>query len=185
MSKLLASIKNIFNRSSNNKSEFIFPYAEEIPEKRKQVWENLQKGILLEDSGMLISWGTHYEQLENFKENKKIRADRVEWDLGSRKILDGYTCHIEITQWLWKTNDTITRIDENLGVDEEGMAKFNYLKSYLTDLLGVPSKERVEKFGSFDIGEVCWENGIVNISISGMEKSNCRYSFHIRLAHNL
>lgn len=184
MSKLFASIKNIFNKSGNNKSIFIFPYADDKLEKRKQLWENLQKGILLEENGTFIPWGVPYEEIDSLKENKKIRADRIERDLGKRTILDGYVCQVEITKWLWKTTDAITKIDENLGIDDGGMAKFNYLKAYLTDLLGTPAKESIEKFGSFDVGEVCWQNGFVVISLNGMEKSNCRYSFHIGLVSN-
>jgi len=183
MSKLFESIKKIFGKPGNSKQSFTFPYSTDPLEKRGQLWENLQKGILLEENGTFIPWASTYDILENYKENKKIRADRLEWNLGTRVILDGYPCQIEITKWLWKTTDAITLIDENLGTDDEGMAKFNYLKAYITGLLGNPVKESIEKFGSFDIGELRWENGIVVISLNGIEKSSCRYSFRINLAN--
>lgn len=184
MFSLFARIKNALNKPGNDKNTFIFPYADDKFEKREQLWGNLQKGILLEDSGVLIPWGIPYEEVDNLKESKKIRADRVEWSLGKRIILGGYESSLTVTQWLWKTTDALTKFDEDLGIDAEGMEKFNYLKAYLLDKLGNPVKEELTKFGSFDIGDIVWENGIVVLSLTGIEKINCRYSFHISLVNN-
>jgi hypothetical protein len=167
------------SRKANN--SFTFPYSADDLEKRKQIWDNLQKGVLFEDNGVLVRWGTPYANLDHLKESKKFRADRTEWYLGKRTIFDGYESNIEVLKWAWKEQDILTKVDENLGFDEEGERKFNYLKNYLTDLLGKPSKIEIEKFGDLDIGEVHWEYGLVSVYIIGIEHFNCRYSFHIGL----
>ncbi len=144
----------------------------------------MQKGVLLEDKGILVKWGTPFTDIDQLKENKKIRADRTEWYLGKRTILDGYESHLEVTKWFWKETPGLIKIDENLGFDEEGEKKFNHLKTYLTELLGKPAKMEIEKFGALDIGEVHWENGLISVYIIGIEHFNCRYSFHISLTTN-
>ena len=173
-----------YNTSRKADNTFIFPYSADEPEKRKQVWSNLQKGVLLEDKAVLVKWGTPYTELDLLKEGKKFRADRTEWYLGKKVILDGYESNIEVLKWAWKEQDFITKFDENLGFDAEGEKKFNYLKTYLTKLLGDPVKADVQKFGFLNIGEVYWQNGIVSVYIIGIEHFNCRYSFHISLAAN-
>jgi len=175
--------ENIRQISTSRKvnSSFTFPYSTDETEKRKQVWENLQKGVLFEDNGIFLRWGTTYTTLDQIKESKKFRADRTEWNLGKRTILYGYESNLEVLKWNWKEQEVITKIDENLGFDEEGEKKFNYLKVHLTDLLGKPSKMEIEKFGALDIGEVHWEYGLISVYIIGIEHFNCRYSFHIGL----
>jgi len=178
MVRLLKLIKKTFTASGTSNT-FIFPYSSDQDEKRKQIWENLQKGILLEDKQTFIPWGTPYDELNNFKETRKYRADRTEWHLGKRTILDGYESHLEITRWHWKTTEIVTKFDENLGVDEEGQAKFNYLIDYITDLLGEPAQTEIKKFGLLNIGEVRWSNAAVSIHLIGLEHVTCRYSLHI------
>jgi hypothetical protein len=172
------------NSSRKATNSFTFPYSADELEKRKQVWENLQKGVLCEDKQILLRWGTPYADLDQIKEGKKFRADRTEWHLGKRTILAGYEGNLEVLKWIWKEQEMITKIDENLGQDEEGEQKFNYLKTHLTGLLGKPSKMEIEKFGKLDIGEVVWEYGLVSVYIIGIERFNCRYSFHIGLTGN-
>ncbi|HEY4323394.1 MAG TPA: hypothetical protein VGN20_05390 [Mucilaginibacter sp.] len=182
--KRIAENVRQFNTSRKANNIFTFPYSTDEIEKRKQVWENLQKGILLEDKGILIRWGTPYYELDQLKEAKKFRADRTEWFLGKRTILAGYESNLEVLKWMWKEQNAVIKIDENLGFDEEGERKFNYLKTYLTDLLGKPSKMDIQKFGALDIGEIHWEYGIVSVYIIGIEHFNCRYSLHIGLTTN-
>ena len=184
--KIFKRLKKFFWSSKESKvnTKFIFPYSPDKLEKRKQVWENLQKGVLFEDNGTLLIWGTPYIQLDQLKEGKKYRADRTEWYLGKRTILDGYESHLEVMKWNWKEQHVITKIDENLGFDEDGEKKFNHLKIYLSGLLGKPSKMDIGKFGMLDIGEVHWEFGLVSVYIIGIEHFNCRYSFHIGLTNS-
>ncbi len=187
MFRLFKQIKETFQQISTagkTNPVFVYPYSTDRMEKRSQVWENLQKGILFEDNGIFLLWGTPYAEIDHLKESRKDRADRTEWSLGKRTILDGYESNLEVMRWLWKETESMTKIDENLGFDEQGERKFNYLKSYLTELLGEPSKIELEKFGPLDIGEVYWESGIVSVYIIGIEHFNCRYSFHISLTNS-
>jgi hypothetical protein len=187
MFKLLSRIKqnlkqfSILNKVDNT---FIFPYSADADEKRRQIWENLQKGIFFEDKGILVKWGTSFGEIDQVKESKKLRADRTEWYLGKHIILDGYESSLDVIKWSWKETPGLIRVDEILGQDKEGEEKFNFLKVHLTQLLGKPAKMTVEKFGDLDIGEVHWEHGLISVYIAGIEHFNCRYSFHIGLTTN-
>ncbi|MBI3233975.1 MAG: hypothetical protein HYZ42_08020 [Bacteroidetes bacterium] len=159
---------------------FDFPYSSDPLVKRQQIWSNLQKGLLFEDTQVLIPWLTPYSQLYKFEEKRQIIEDRTRWYLGHRTILDGYRGNFEVMKWVFvDTYKPIIEITESIGTDFEGMENFYYLKDYVTNLLGDPTKVELEKFGSLDIGSIEWYNGAVLIRLSGIEIFNCRYSFSI------
>lgn len=149
------------------------------------MWNNLQKGLLLEDSQILIPWETPFDCLDNYMEKRRDRGDRTEWYFGKHKILDGYESHLETMKWIYLPwTNPMTSISENIGSDFEGNKNFIGLKEKITDLLGEPSKVDLEKFGSFDLGVVTWINGRVRISLVGIEHFNCRYSLTIGLTED-
>ncbi len=183
--RILRQLKEIASRLEKSEkldNSFVFPYSSDKTIKRQQVWENLQKGILFEDKGILIPWLTPFNQVDNFKEKRHDSGDRTEWYLGKRTILSGYEGHFEVMKWVYLPwSNPITEISENIGHDFEGMKKFHYLNEYITNLLGEPTKIELEKFGSFDLGEIQWQNGLIKLSLVGIEHFNCRYSFSIGL----
>jgi len=183
--KILKKLKehlSHFNKKVEFDNKFTFPYSSDNELKRQQVWENLQKGLLFEDKAILIPWMTPFNQIDNFKEKKRDSGDRTEWYLGKRTILDGYEGHFEVMKWKYTPwTNPITEISENLGNDYEGVKRFHYLNEYITNLLGEPTKIKLEKFGSFDLGEIKWESGVVMLTLIGIEHFNCRYSFSIGL----
>ena len=173
------------NKEVELENSFAFPYSLDKTVKRKQIWENFQKGLLFEDQGKLIPWLTPFNQVDNFKEKRHDSGDRTEWYLGKRLILDGYEGHFEVMKWMWLPwTNPITEITENIGHDFDGMERFHFLKEYITNLLGEPTKIELETFGAFELGEITWENGLVKLSIAGIEHFNCRYSFSIGLIKN-
>ncbi len=82
-------------------------------------------------------------------------------------------------------NKPVTQFSEIIGLDREGMKRFHYLKEYLTNLLGNPAKTELEKFGSIDLGMIQWQNGLVRLTLVGIEHFNCRYSFSIGLVRKM
>ncbi len=74
-----------------NPKPFVYPYSKDPFEKRAQIWANLAKGILLENSQTFISWDRAFYQLNAFfSEQTSELGDRTVWQLGKRTILDGY-----------------------------------------------------------------------------------------------
>lgn len=161
---------------------FVYPYSNNKLQKRDEIWSNLQRGILLEDQQIMIHWETPFNQLDKYKQERRDSGDRTSWYFGKRPILDGYASHVETQMWVYLPwTYPVSQISENLGHDFEGNKNFLYLKDYFTELLGEPTKIELEKFGSFDLGEIRWENGKTRISLVGVEIFSCRYSLTIGL----
>ena len=166
-------------------NSFLFPYSEDKAIKQQQVWDNLQKGILFEDTGVFLPWVMPFSYLGKYAEQRKDKGDRTEWFLGKHQILDGYTCYVGVMKWVF-VNDSkpFSEIVEWLGFDYEGNKKFLFLKDKLTDLLGHPAFMELEKFGDFDLGSVGWNREKVKIRLSGIEQFACKYRLSIGLTEN-
>lgn len=161
---------------------FIFPYSTDKEIKRKQIWDNLQNGLLFEDTLVFIPWSTPYSELDNFAEQRKDSGDRTNWFLGLHKILDGIDSYVGVMKWSdISSNRPFLETDEFLGSDNEGNRKFLELKEKITDLLGEPDSIRLEKFGNNDLGDVEWRNRKVSIYLSGIEQFACKYRLYIGL----
>lgn len=65
------------------------------------------------------------------------------------------------------------------------MRKFHHLYNYIIDLLGEPIKIELEKFGSFDLGTIQWQNDAVRLTLIGIEQFSCKYSLSIGLIQNI
>lgn len=176
--------KNVydFNKGGGNENNFVFPYSSDNTIKRQQIWNNLQKGLLFEGKRILIPWLIPYNKIDNLKLKLIDSGDRTICYLGKQTILDGYEGQFEVVKWISvpKTNP-IVEIYENIGHDHIGHEKFNYLRDYITNLLGDPAISELEKFDTFDLGFMQWENGIVKLKLIGIEHFSCRYTFSIGL----
>ena len=171
--------------SRNLDNKFSYPYSDDKEIKRSQIWENLGKGILFEDTKILIPWLTPFSEIDKFAEQRKDSGDRTNWFLGKHEILDGYTSYVGVMKWVFINNSKpFSEIEEWLGFDYEGNEKFITLKEKLTDLLGEPSSIQLEKFGDFDLGSIEWTNKNVRISLTGIEQFACKYRMHIGLTGN-
>ncbi len=187
--KLFKKLCNLIAQAqatNNRKNSFVFPYSDDQAQKREEIWQNLQKGILLEDKGILVRWGLDFYELDGIKEQRRERADRTEWLLGKRTILGGYEANLEIMRWKYRPeNEPMMQVTEKLGNDDEGLQRFNYLRQYLTDLLGEPTHIDLKKFGEADIGELSWEKGHIALTLTGIEKHMLRYTFTIGVKTDL
>ena len=81
-------------------SNFIFPYSTDKEIKRRQLWKNLQSGLLFEDNQVFIPWLTPYSELDKYAEDRKDSGDRTNWFLGKHKILDGFESYVGVMKWL-------------------------------------------------------------------------------------
>ena len=159
---------------------FIFPYSTDKAIKRQEIWSNLQKGLLLEDTGTFVPWITPYAELDKYVEQRKDSGDRTNWFLGHHIILDGINCNIGVMKWLHiKDKTPFSRVEEFLGFDNAGNQKFLLLRDRLSDTLGAPSLIELEKFGNNDLGNIQWRNGKIEVSLVGIEQFACKYFFHI------
>ena len=166
-------------------SSFVFPYADDLETKRQQIWSNLQKGILFEDTGLLIPWLTTFTKINDLSEQRRDSGDRTNWLLGKHEILDGYTCNVELMKWKFVNySNPFSEIEVWLGFDTEGNEQFIFLKNKLTELLGEPSTQKLEKLGTFDIGSIEWLNQKAKITLSGIEQFAFKYRLYIGLAEN-
>lgn len=180
--KLLRQLRIFFSffKTPSRKKDFIYPYSNDVQQKREEIWQNLQKGLLLEDKGIFISWLLPFAEMNSIAEQRRERADRTELYLGKHTILGGYEAHLEVMRWKYKPDEElIKRLSENLGQDSEGEQRFNYLRQYLTSLLGEPARMEIEKFGSSDIGVIIWEKGVIALTLVGIEHVSFKYTFHI------
>lgn len=180
---LIQHIKRIlgFTRSVKPADiSFIFPYSADKEIKRREIWSNLQKGLLLEDTLTFIPWVTPYAELDKYAEQRKDSGDRTNWFLGHHIILDGIGCNIGVVKWLFIKNKTsFSQGDEFLGFDDNGNQRFLLLKDRLSDILGTPSLIELEKFGNNDLGTIQWRNGKAEVSLVGIEQFACKYFLHI------
>jgi hypothetical protein len=166
-------------------TSFVFPYATDKELKRQQIWENLQKGILWEESGILIPWSTAYDDLRKFAAEKTVKGDRTIWSLGSHQILDGYTCEPDVQKWAFISDlEPFSRIKIWLGYDQAGTEVFLKLKEKLTDLLGAPSSVDAEDRAGVPLDIITWENKGVMIKLSGIDQHVFKYTLHIGLTGN-
>lgn len=186
--RLLRRIKELISRLDKTEkldTTFVFPYSTEKETKKQQLIENLQRGLLLEDKGIIIPWLTPFNQVDHYKKKRHDSGDRTEWFLGSHTILDGYKCELEIMMWMylpWK--NPITEISGNLGFDEKGMKNFYCLKNHLADKIGEPHQTHIQKWGDLDLGTIEWQFDKIKISLVGIEHFAAKYSFTIGLTRD-
>lgn len=183
--RLIRRIKELISRLAKTETldtTFEFPYSTDKVIKRQQLIDNLQKGLLLEDKRIFISWLTPFNKVDNFKEQRHDSGDRTEWYLGKRTILDGYVGGLEIMMWMYLPwTNPITEIRIDLSYDYQGMKNFHELKHHLIDRFGQPHKTDISKWGDFDLGSIEWRFDNIKIDLTGIEHFNARYSFHIGL----
>ena len=183
--RLLRRLKEIISRldkPQNLDTGFIFPYSTDKDLRKQQIIKNLQKGLLLEDKGILIPWMTQFNQVDKYKEQRRDSGDRTEWYLGKRTILDGYNGGLEIMMWMFLPwTNPITEIKIDLSYDYQGMENFYQLKEHLCDRLGQPHKTDIHKWGDLDLGSVQWQFDKIKIDLIGIEHFAARYSLHIGL----
>lgn len=166
-------------------SSFVFPYSTDKEIKRQQIWNNLQKGILFEDTQVFIPWLTPYYNLNKHAEQREESGDRIYWFLGRHKIFDGYSSSIEVMKYIYVNHSTpFSKIEEFLGFDKDGNEKFIMLKEKLINLLGEPTIIELEKFGDRDLGSIEWTKDNARVSLIGFEQFACKYWLHIGLKKN-
>ena len=182
--KLLRQLSNLIfpAQKAGATTDFIYPYSDDPEIRREQIWQSLKKGILLEDTQILVPWSLPFNKMDTVKEQRRERADRTEWSLGKHVILSGYEASLEVMRWKNIPEERpIKRLTENLGTDDAGQQRFNSLRNHLTDLLGKPTATQLHQFNGYDTGEISWEKDDIALTLVGIEHFNIRYTFYIGL----
>lgn len=183
--RLLRRIRELISRLDKTEkpdTSFVFPYSNDKETRKQQLIDNLQKGLLLEDKGILIPWLTPFNKLYKFQEQRRDRGDRTVWYLGQRTVLDGYIGGLEIMMWMFLPwTNPITEIKIDLSYDYQGMKNFHELKEHLIDRFGQPHTSEINKWGDLDVGLIQWRFGKIKLDLVGIEHFAARYSLHIGL----
>lgn len=163
------------------KPEFIFPYSTIIDDRKKQVIENLQSGLLLEDTGTIIPWLYPQGLCDEFSEKVVYSGDRTIFYLGNRKIFSGLELYLETLCWVGNYSRPLTRIYSNLGQDQFGLERMKEIESHLTSILGEPHVKKMDPYWNNETGTISWQLDKVQISIVGFDMHCLRYTFDISL----
>ncbi|MFD0990755.1 hypothetical protein ACFQ1R_11655 [Mariniflexile jejuense] len=182
----IREFKSKFSSIPELDNTFDFPYSSNNLERQNQIWNNLQKGILLEDEKILIPWNTPFNQLDNYKEKRLDKGDRTEWYLGKHSILDGYKSSLGISMWIFLPwSNPFERVTELLGFGIDGYEKSIKLKNHFKEVLGEPTLTDIEfENENFFEGNYNWENRGVKIQINGFDMHGSRYFLNIGLTKN-
>jgi len=181
--RYLEEIISRLGNKNNPIKEFIYPYSEDPIIKREQIWSNLQRGILFEDTQTYILWDTPFNFTNKYKEKRIDQGDRTLWHFGERTILDGYKSNLQVFKFLtWPWTNPIERASEFLGFEKEGHKKILALIEHLTNLFGEPSIVDIEyENENFCEGCYIWTNSGIEISVTGFEMHAARYNLNIGL----
>lgn len=161
--------------------EFVFPYSTYFDEQKKQIVENLQYGLLLEDKGTIIPWLYPQGLIDKFSEKINYSGDRTVFYLGNREIFSGIKAHLEVLCWVGNYSRPLARISSNLGQDKSGFERMKEFESHLTSILGEPHVKEMDPYWNYEAGTISWQLGKVMVSIVGFDMHCLRYTFDISL----
>jgi hypothetical protein len=159
------------------------PYSADSKVKQEQVQANLQKGILLEDTGVFIPWSTTYRNIGRHAKERVQGGDRTIWFLGEHRILGGLTCNIRVYNFFQPDSSSFDAFMEDLGHDEAGREGFLVCLEHLTALFGEPGNSGMELFHK-DEREAQWILGKVRIRLVAAVIFSCRHRLEVGLIDN-
>lgn len=137
----------------------------------------LPDGILFEGENIFLKWGADPETDKQYAK-KEFRADRVIYQWGERKILNGLTLPFKTICWNHKQhgeNRSIESID--FSTEGEGAeAKFDDIKKHFESILGEPKQQE-----DLDPGEVSleWKVKAVKISLNFFNRDHPKVGLEI------
>lgn len=161
--------------------EFVFPYSSNFDERKNQIIENLQSGLLLEDRATVIPWLYPQGLIDKFAEKINFRGDRTVFYLGNREIFSGLKVHLEVLCWVGNYSRPLARISSNLGQDQTGFTRMKEFESHLTSILGEPHVKQMDPYWNNKAGTISWQFGKVEVSIVGFDMHALRYTFDVSL----
>jgi hypothetical protein len=96
---------------------------------------NLDKGLLLEDAGIVLEWGHPIANRLNISRDK--RGDRTIVSLGRHKILSGLDVELTQTFMVWdKVSDKFSFVEHWVVGDKAAIESFDKIATHLTTLFG-------------------------------------------------
>jgi len=153
----------------------LFSFLKRKPESEETVVpangiKALAEGILFEDDGIFLKWGSDPEAGKYYAK-KEFRADRVIYLWGEKSILGGLRLPFKTICWHHKQHGD-TRAFESLEFSLEGADakdKFQELKDYIEPILADPRVPEDIKQGDLLLE---WRIKAVKISLSFFNKEN-------------
>lgn len=171
---------NLFNKKLD--FSFKFPYSNNAEISKKEIIENLENGILLEDSQQFLNWKISFKDLEVYCEEIEEKGDRVNYYLGEHLILDGLLCHISAMRWITVSRlAPFSQIDFFLGFDSIAINKLKDIENHVTSKLGEPT---AKENWSEDEMKVEWKFNKSNITLITWERFAIHGMLHIGLNDN-
>lgn len=162
---------------------FIFPYSEDKDTRMAQIKNNLQHGILFEDTGFFLPWSTPYGALDNIAEQKREGGGHIYWYLGHHVILGGFKSHVTVHKLGNEMSDPIHKIEEMLGVEKAGEDRANEARDIFNESLGELKNPDYGKVGYLDLGNMHWVAGDCHVNVVGIERFDYFYYLYVGLSN--
>jgi hypothetical protein len=134
----------------------------------------LSQGLLLEDSDIFIPWDTPIDQYKLYSK-KEFRADRVIYNWGERRILNGLPLDLVTVCWNHKQDGNIRKFGsvEFLAAGDEAQKYFELIMGHLNDNLGTARKADVD----FSLLE--WRMGGAKLILELLDRYGWKLNFRI------
>jgi hypothetical protein len=174
-------IKLKFFKKRNNPT-FVFPYSNDVEVKKYELIQNLEKGILLEDTKEFLDWRMSFKDLEPYCSSIEEKGDRFNYYLGEHTILDGLDCHLTVMRWIYNSkSNPFSQVDFFLGFDSIAIKKLKEIEDHITQKIGEPTKK---ESWSGDEMIVKWKFKYSNITLITWERFAIHGMLHIGLNEN-
>ena len=125
---------------------------------------SLSQGIFFEDTKQFLEWGRSTEQIAKFFNAKKIyRADRIIYEWGEHKILNGLELKLYTVRW---TNDLNNRPDQ-FGKIEFNVEGQEVSKQYFYSIFEHIEKQYGEREPEGEMPDISyeWKLGYIKIRL--------------------
>jgi len=125
---------------------------------------SLNQGIFFEDTNQFLEWGRSTEQIAKYLNAKKVyRADRIIYEWGAHKILNGLELDLYSLRW---TNDLNDRPDQ-FGRIEFSAEGQEISKQYFDSILKHIEKQYGEREPEGELPDMSyeWKLGYVKLNL--------------------
>jgi len=161
---------------------FKFPYSGDARTKKNELIDNLQKGLLFEDTEDFLNWKMSFKELESYCLKIEEKGDRVNYYLGEHTILDGLDCHITVMRWIDKPkSNPFSQIDFFLGFDSITIKNLKEIEKHIVLKLGEPTAKEA---WSEDEMKIEWKFDKSNITLLTWQRFAIHGMLHVGLNEN-
>lgn len=169
-------LKNFFSKKILVNAPHGFPYSKSNTQ--NELIENLQLGVLLEDSNSFLDWNLSYAEIEKHCLKVIPSGDRTLYNFGEQRILNGLMIQLNSMKWMWTKNSvSFGSVNCELGQDFEGRKIAFEIIEHLKDQFGDPDTKDLEN----EEIKAAWHFGKIEIRVSSWCHFVTRYNFKLGL----